>query len=241
MSKTYAIADLHGRFDLLEMALARIADHAELPATVVTLGDYVDRGPDSRKLIERLMSGLSCEGWRLICLKGNHEDIMWQTCRRKIPDCDWWLTNGGGATLISYGQKVGDEVDVAVVPDEHLKWIEGLPLTHVDKHRVFVHAGVDPNCSLDEQDPRDVIWKIYTDSDEGGHGERHVVHGHHHHADGPIFKKNRTNLDTLAWYMGRLAIGVFDDAIPGGPIEVFEINGEPIEKILSRNILPPVR
>src|SRR5262249_35284585 len=122
MSKTYAIADLHGRFDLLEMALARIADHAELPATVVTLGDYVDRGPDSRKLIERLMSGLSCEGWRLICLKGNHEDIMWQTCRRKIPDCDWWLTNGGGATLISYGQKVGDEVDVAVVPDEHLKW-----------------------------------------------------------------------------------------------------------------------
>ena len=44
------------------------------------------------------------EGWRLICLKGNHEDIMWQTCRRKVPDCGWWLANGGGATLISYGQ-----------------------------------------------------------------------------------------------------------------------------------------
>ena len=70
MSKTYAIADLHGRFDLLEMALAKIADHAELPATVVTLGDYVDRGTDSRQVIERLMAGLVREGWRLICLKG---------------------------------------------------------------------------------------------------------------------------------------------------------------------------
>ena len=58
MSKTYAIADLHGRFDLLEMALACIAKCAEPPATLVTLGDYVDRGPESRKIIERLMAGL---------------------------------------------------------------------------------------------------------------------------------------------------------------------------------------
>ena len=94
MSMTYAIADLHGRFDLLEMALAKIANHAELPATLVTLGDYVDRGPDSRKVIERLMGNLGHEGWRLTCLKGNHEDIMCQTCRRRVPDCGWWLTNG---------------------------------------------------------------------------------------------------------------------------------------------------
>jgi serine/threonine protein phosphatase 1 len=172
MSKTYAIADLHGRFDLLEMALAKIADHTELPATVVTLGDYVDRGPDSRQVIERLMGGRDDKRWRLICLKGNHEDIMWQTCRRMVPDCDWWLTNGGGTTLISYGQQEGDAVDVTVVPAEHLSWIERLPLMHIDKHRIFVHAGVDPTCSLDEQDPRDVIWKIYDDRDDGGHGRR---------------------------------------------------------------------
>ena len=76
MSKTYAIADLHGRLDLLEMALARITERAKLPATLVTLGDYIDRGPDSRQIIERLMGGLGRNGWRLICLKGNHEDIM---------------------------------------------------------------------------------------------------------------------------------------------------------------------
>jgi serine/threonine protein phosphatase 1 len=186
MSKTYTIADLHGRFDLLEMALAKIAVHAELPATLVTLGDYVDRGPDGRQVIER-------QGRRLICLKGNHEDIMWQTCRGIVPDCAWWLTNGGGTTLLSYGQHEGDEVDVTVVPDEHLRWIERLPLMHVDKHRIFVHAGVDPNFPLEGQDPEDVTWKIYDDRDEGGHGQRHVVHGHHQHADGPILKKNRTN------------------------------------------------
>jgi len=232
MSKTYAIADLHGRFDLLEMALACVAKCAEPPATLVTLGDYVDRGPDSRKIIERLMAGLGHDGWRLICLKGNHEDIMWQTCRG-LPDVDWWLTNGGAATLISYGQHKGDQADVAVVPATHLDWIEQLPLMHVDAHRVFVHAGIDPSCSLDEQDAEDVIWKIYRDDDDGGYGQRHVVHGHHQHAHGPIFKKNRTNFDTLAWYTGRLAIGVFDDATPGGPIEILEVNGEPIEKILS--------
>jgi hypothetical protein len=117
---------------------------------LVTLGDYVDRGPDGRKIIERLMAGLGRVGWRLICLKGNHEDIMWQTCRR-LPDVDWWLTNGGGATLISYGQHKGDQADVVVVPAAHLDWIEQL----------------------------------------------------------------------------------FDDGRPGGPIEVLEVNGEPIVKILS--------
>jgi serine/threonine protein phosphatase 1 len=232
MSKTYAIADLHGRFDLFEMALACIVERDEPPATLVTLGDYVDRGPDSRKIIERLMAGLGRDGWRLICLKGNHEDIMWQTCRR-LPDVDWWLTNGGGATLISYGQQLGDQADVTIVPAPHLDWIKQLPLMYVDQHRIFVHAGIDPNCPLDEQDVENVIWKIYPDADDGGHGQRHVVHGHHQHAHGPIFKKNRTNLDTFAWYTGRLAIAVFDDCRPGGPIEVLEVNGEPFQKIPS--------
>jgi serine/threonine protein phosphatase 1 len=227
MSRTYAIADLHGRFDLLEMALAKIAEDAELPATIVTLGDYVDRGPDSRQVIERLMGGLSREGWRLICLKGNHEDIMWQTCRGIVPNCDWWLTNGGGATLVSYGQAQGEEADATVVLDEHSRWIERLPLMHVDAHRIFVHAGVDPDLPLDEQDPQEVLWKIYGDRDEGGYGQRHVVHGHHHHANGPILKKNRTNLDTFAWYTGRLVIGVFDDNAPGGPLEILEAHGQP--------------
>ena len=157
---------------------------------------------------------------------------MWQTCR-KLPDVDWWLTNGGGATLISYGQQLGDQADVTIVPATHLDWVERLPLMYVDRYRVFVHAGIDANCPLDEQDTENVMWKIYPDDDDRGHGQRHVVHGHHQHAHGPIFKKNRTNLDTFAWYTGRLAIAVFDDCRPGGPIEVLEVNGEPFQKIPS--------
>jgi hypothetical protein len=107
-------------------------------------------------------------------------------------------------------------------------------LMHVDTHRIFVHAGVDPKVALDEQDPDDVLWKIYGDRDEGGHGQRHVVHGHHHQANGPILKKRRTNLDTFAWYTGRLVIGVFDDDRPGGPLEVLEIDGQAIAAIRAK-------
>jgi serine/threonine protein phosphatase 1 len=103
------------------MAMAKIARHAELPATLVTLGDYVDRGHQQPKSYRTAYGWLGGRGLRLICLKGNHEVITWQTCRRKVPDCDWWLANGGGATLISYGQNEGDQANVTVAPDEHLK------------------------------------------------------------------------------------------------------------------------
>ena len=102
MPFTYAIADLHGRYDLLSKAVTRIVEHSksDRPATVITLGDYVDRGPKSRQVIERLMDwGLP--DLNLVCLKGNHEDIMWQ-CSRQPIKAGWWMDNGGGATLISY-------------------------------------------------------------------------------------------------------------------------------------------
>jgi serine/threonine protein phosphatase 1 len=71
------------------------------------------------------------------------------------------MDNGGGATLISYGQNCGDIVNVKVVPEQHLHWIEKLPLMHVDRHRVYVHAGVDPDLPLAAQDPEQLLWKIY--------------------------------------------------------------------------------
>lgn len=229
MSKTYAIADLHGRYDLLEKAGALAQRHARLedgePGTIVTLGDYIDRGPQSRQVIERLMLGIPAP-WKLICLKGNHEEMMLETIRKPLA-FEWWHSNGGSATLISYGAKVGDLFDGSIVPAAHLDWIAALPYMHVDKHRVYVHAGVSSQFPLDGQPSELLTWKCYKDTDEGGHGLRHVVHGHHFHEDGPLLKKGRCALDTNAWRTGRLVVGVFDDDIPGGPVDLIEIKGEP--------------
>lgn len=227
MSLTYAFADLHGRYDLMVQALNAIFRRPG-GGTVVTLGDYVDRGPESHQIISHLMTLREApqDGWKVVCLKGNHEDIMLQSIRKPL-NPHWWIGNGGGGTLISYGHPTTGTVDYSVVPEDHLNWLDALPLMHIDKHRIFVHAGVDPRCPLDEQDAQNVMWKLYDERDEGGHRQRHVVHGHHQFAEGPIYKKNRTDLDTFAWYTGRLVVGVFDDDKSGGPIETIEIKGEP--------------
>ena len=103
--------------------------------------------------------------------------------------------------------------------------MENLPLMHIDAHRIFVHAGVDRFKPLDQQDSQVLFWKLYDDNDEGGHDRRHVVHGHHQFEDGPIKHPGRTDLDTFAWYTGRLVVGVFDDEMAGGPIDCIEVIG----------------
>lgn len=228
-SYTYAIADLHGRHDLLLMALDKIAEHADCTSyTLVTLGDYVDRGPESRKIIETLM-GLRGAPFKAVCLKGNHEDMMVATLTMPLHP-NWWVGNGGGATLVSYGHPRRGDYDPAVVPREHIEWLAGLPLMHVDEHRVFVHAGVDPTLPLDGQKGEAVTWMRYPREVNIGHGDRHVVHGHEQYEDGPILHSNRTDLDTFAWYTGRLVVGVFDDEKPGGPVDLIQVLGAPYSR-----------
>lgn len=229
MSKTYAIADLHGRYDLLCDALASIEKHVgDMPHTIVTMGDYIDRGPKSAEIIQCLMN-LQAGGKNIVCLKGNHEDIMLTCLRAPGLISRWWIPNGGGRTLLSYGAKEGISVfdAMASVPKEHIDWITNLPRLHIDKHRVFVHAGVQDGIPLDEQDDEKMAWMLYPEGAEDGHGERHVVHGHHQFEDGPKCYKGRTDLDTFAWYTGRLVVGVFDDDVAGGPVDFIEVVGEP--------------
>jgi len=233
--RTYVIADLHGRLDLLNMALDAILKRE--PGTLITLGDYVDRGPDSRGVIERLMAG-GPDGWRWINLQGNHEEITLIACAQPEPGIvKWWIKNGGGATLASYGQRQGKTVDTGIVPREHLTWMAYLPLTHFDDHRVYAHAGVLRDKSLAEHNmlvTKDNVlvacWMYYDGTDEGWHEQdgvlRHVVHGHHKGESHPLLLPGRTNLDTGAYYTGRLVVGVFDDDKPGGPVEFIEIKGD---------------
>jgi serine/threonine protein phosphatase 1 len=220
MSLTYVIPDIHGRCDLLSEGLAGVSGRSGGDAaTIVTIGDYVDKGPQSRQVIERLRSGVA-EGWRLIALKGNHDAMMVDALRNPAKIASW-LEKGGDAALASYGGYP------AAVPQNHLAWLDGLQLMYVDAHRIYVHAGLDPEVPLDQQSVATLLWKRYPKGFPGGFGRRHVVHGHDNSPEGPLLYEGRTNLDTLAWRTGRLVIGVFDDDRPGGPVDFMVIRGSP--------------
>jgi serine/threonine protein phosphatase 1 len=228
MSTTFAIPDLHGRRDLLDLALEAIARRTcGGPATVVLLGDYVNKGPASAAVIERLL-GTFDAAWRMIFLKGNHDGIMLDALRDpgRLPQ---WLANGGAAALRSYAPQSDRIPDPAIVPEAHRQWLERLQMIYADTHRVYVHAGVDPVRPLDAQDETVLLTKRYAADDASGHSGRHVVHGHNPFRDGPKLLRGRSDLDTLAWQTGRLIIGVFDDERPGGPADLIEINGAPFE------------
>ena len=221
MSCTYVIPDIHGRLDLLEDGLAEIVERAAgQVGTIVALGDYVDKGPDSKKVIDRLRAGLR-DRWKLICLKGNH-DAMMVAALRDESKLRFWLERGGDTALKSYG---GDPSDV---PSADIEWLDKLPLMHTDTHRLYVHAGVDPDVPLDQQAERTLLWKRYPRDYQFGFGDLHVVHGHDSFVDGPKLYEGRTNLDTRAWRTGRLVIGVFDDEKPGGAIDFIRVIKQPM-------------
>lgn len=227
MTRSYVIPDLHGRHDLLVAARDAIAVCADgHPLTLITLGDYVDKGPHSRQVIAT-MCALQADppaGWRVICLMGNHDKMMLEAVR-KPETRGFWMARGGDMALASYA----DTTD-STIPEVHVLWLEALAPMHVDRHRVFVHAGVDGAQPLDRQSERTRLWKRYPDDDTDGHDEYHVVHGHDRCPDGPKLFRGRTNLDTMAWSTGRLVIGVFDDDRAGGPVDLIEVRGAPFAK-----------
>jgi serine/threonine protein phosphatase 1 len=218
MSLTYVIPDIHGRYDLLSDALAGIVAHSRGQAgVIVTIGDYVDKGPASKEVVDRLLSGVDA-GWKLVALKGNHDAMMVEALRDPARMAVW-LGKGGDATLASYGG------GPAAVPQTHIAWLDQRQLLHVDAHRLYVHAGVDPEMPLDRQGDATLLWKRYPKGFSGGFGKLHVVHGHDNFPDGPLLYSGRTNLDTQAWRTGRLTVGVFDDEIAGGPLDFIVVKG----------------
>ena len=190
----YAIGDIHGSLQKLRDLIARCERHSDgRPATFVFLGDYIDRGPDSRGVVEALMDRQSQQPECVIALKGNHEAVAIEIIDGKT-EAEFWLREGGAATLRSYG--VGSAREL---PDEHIAWLRSLPLCHDDGRRFFVHAGIDPEKPLDAQSDHDLIWirePFLSDARDYG---RLIVHGHTPQTTGvPDFRGNRLNLDTGA-------------------------------------------
>lgn len=220
MSFTYVIPDIHGRCDLLRGALARIDLHSGgEPGVIVTIGDYIDKGPESKQVIDLMMEGVAAN-WKLVTLKGNHEVLMEQALRDPLRVASW-VEKGGDTALQSYGD------GIASVPQAHIDWLARLQLMHVDAHRIYVHAGVDPDVSLDRQSKTTLLCKRYPKGYAAGFGKLHVVHGHDSDANGPLLHEGRTNLDTLAWRTGRLTVGIFDHDRAGGPVDFIVVEGPP--------------
>lgn len=240
MAKTYAIADIHGRSDLLLRAVELIAKEIGQTDKVIVLGDYIDRGPNAAGVIHMLRELQRAKNWYV--LAGNHEDMMMNALRLKDNhSMQLWLRNGGVQTLMSYGYKNGDPLDP--MPENlvsHLEWLRTRPIWVGDKHRIYVHGGVPSDKHIGDVPDGVLQWWLYDHynapehdvpelwNDEPHISGKHIVHGHHqHHMNPARHLKHRTNLDSFAWYTGRLAIGVFDDDVPGGPVKVLDAIGLP--------------
>ena len=202
----YAIGDIHGSLQKLRDLLMLCEQHADgRTATFVFLGDYIDRGPDSRGVIEALIELQSQRPDRIIALKGNHEAVAVEILDGET-DQESWLREGGTATLRSY--RIDDVRDL---PAEHVAWLRALPLCFDDGERFFVHAGIDPDKPLDAQSGHDLIWIREPFLSDGRDHGRLIVHGHTPQGDGlPDFRGNRLNLDTGAVFGGALTAAAFD-------------------------------
>jgi diadenosine tetraphosphatase ApaH/serine/threonine PP2A family protein phosphatase len=217
---TFAIGDIHGCHRALLQLLELCRDHAKgEDHRLVFIGDYVDRGPDSRAVIATLRDLEQRAVGQVVCLQGNHEELMLEAIDSGDPT--WWLNNGGGDTLQSYGIR-----DPASLPREDIAWIRSLGLSFDDGKRFFVHAGVDPDLSLDQQPRETLLWIREKFLRATRDYRRLVVHGHTPTRDArPEVRPNRINIDTACVYGGVLTAAVFTEDIVA-PVKFLMARGE---------------
>lgn len=223
----YAVGDIHGQIGMLHTALELIERDGGADAQVVFLGDLVDRGPDSNGVIQLLIDAVAA-GRNWTVLKGNHDRMFeWfmsdpPRMETRLPVGLDWLHDrvGGAATLASYGVKVSSERRMwqvledahNAVPQAHLDFIAGLPLTVIHGRKLFVHAGILPGVQLSDQSKDDLVWiREPFLSDKRDHGYL-VVHGHSP-VDLPEHHGNRIALDTGAGYGRALTAVVFENDV----------------------------
>jgi serine/threonine protein phosphatase 1 len=224
-TRIYAIGDIHGRADLLEQLLELIErDAAMLPApatvTCIFLGDYVDRGPHSAQVVERLIQ-MSAHSTDIICLLGNHEDVLRDVLAGKADSktLDSWLGYGGRETLASYGVNsrllYADDFDQiaaaarAAVPPSHAAFLQQLQLSVTLGDYFFVHAGIHPARSISDQRPQDMIWIREPFLSYDRPLEKMIVHGHS--ISRTVEERvHRVGIDTGAYATGRLTAIVLE-------------------------------
>lgn len=212
---TYAIGDIHGCLDELNQLLDKINPTKE--DTVITLGDMIDRGPNSKGVIERLLK-LKTET-NYIPIMGNHEDmLLYYYLKRHDPYL--FLSNGGDATLKSYGIKPFDPNDKEKFTQEHLEFLNTCNYIYEKDNYIFVHAGINPAHGKKQQ-VEDLLWIRSKFIGHPTNIDKKIIFGHSQYKN-PHIENDKIGIDTACFISGKLtAIKV--------PEEEFIFNKDHIE------------
>ncbi len=233
-TRTYAIGDIHGCLTPLKELMVKTA--ADLDNNIgqdskvrlIFLGDYIDRGPDSKGVIDYLID-LKNKNiqiheteplYEYIFLKGNHEELFENKC-------DTWVINGGFQTAISYGwDGISLNIEEQIkIPKSHIEFINNLKIYYDDPENklFFVHAGIRPELTLEEQNDYDMKWIRYEFLEYPGPYkiDRFVIHGHTPKRNEiPDYHSYRVNVDTGCVFGGYLNAIIFDNSTPVGSLQV---------------------
>ena len=223
-TRIYAIGDVHGCYDALAQKIILlgqdIKDHADKKNILVMLGDYIDRGLGTKKVIDLLLKNIP-DGCEAVFLKGNHEIYMLEFFKNpaSVPQ---WLEYGGLETLRSYGviiparpfdenklRQMRDEL-VNNIPQEHHHFFNHLKVSFESGDYFFVHAGVNPDNLFYEQTEKDLTSIRKSFIEYKGYFDKKIIHGHTP-SEEPEILHNRINLDTGAYLTGNLTMMVFED------------------------------
>lgn len=190
---TYVIGDIHGCYEQLRKLIDKIP--LSTSDKLIFLGDYIDRGPSSKEVIE-FLTQLS-KNYECIFIRGNHEQMLLDYVQRGM-NLQLWYFNGAGATLRSYG-------GIEKIPKSHLEFFRSTKLYYIMDEKLFVHAGVKPGVPLKKQKESDLLWIrdefIYS---KNPLPDFTVIFGHTPF-DRPLIQPDKIGLDTGCVYGGRLS------------------------------------
>jgi serine/threonine protein phosphatase 1 len=200
LKKLFAIGDIHGRADKIDEMISRIEINPE-EDTLVFIGDYIDRGPDSKGVVNSIIN-IRKKIEHVFCLLGNHEQMLLDYhLHRKNEEI--FFMNGGNVTAFSYGlirTNTGVRMDI---PEDHIDFFQSLMLYYETDNFIFVHAGLRPGIPLGKQKKNDLLWIRDEFIDDRSILEKVVVFGHTP-VTNPLIEKHKIGIDTGAAYGGKL-------------------------------------
>lgn len=209
--KIYAIGDVHGCIEELKQLLLKIDTEIKDGDEIVFIGDYIDRGPNSKGVVDLIIERQNNHPNKHITLKGNHEDMM-------IEGMDGWSYNGGKETLESYATYVmtrfGEQISYynywQFLPPEHKEFYKTLPLFYRNGKYVFVHAGIDPELSLENQTEQCMLWERQFVGYRGEYKDGYTVTYGHTPLNVAIVRDHQFGIDTACVFGGKLTAVVID-------------------------------